>query len=70
MTIYGDANFLCRCVKKDGSPDALLVDETAISLGVNCHKCGKSAEHRLTVQEREEMRSSQRRYRNLKEIAA
>jgi hypothetical protein len=63
MTIWDDdRNHICICDRP------LLVDETVIFMGVNCFKCGRSAERRLTLTERQEMRDNQRRWRDVREL--
>lgn len=58
-----DTQTRCRCVGQDGKPDPLLIDETAIFMGVNCLKCGRSAEHLLSREERIQVREQMRQRR-------
>lgn len=48
----------------------LLTDDRVIGMGVNCVKCGRSAEHFLTYEERRELRDYQRDSRRKREIEA
>lgn len=47
----------CNCERP------LLMDETPLGMGVNCLKCGRSAEHHLPADERRRIRDAQRRRR-------
>lgn len=56
-TDRADSRTQCVC----SSP--LLMDETVIGMGVNCLKCGRSAERHLTPAERRDVRERERRGR-------
>lgn len=47
-----DSRTLCSCERP------LKMDESALGLGVNCLLCGRSVTHRLTPDERDELRAA------------
>lgn len=49
-----DTKTTCSC------EHPLLMDESAVGMGVNCLKCGRSAEGSLTSDERRTLRDDQR----------